>query len=467
MNKDFNEIDKLAKDAFENFEVDFNPEDWNKMEEKLNKKEHLMPYIWLYKGTEAFIFILIIFTVFNFWNTYNVTGSETQLNNEPSKKDNFSVNEYLIASRELRNTNNSGNNMSENSTKDIAEVNNSLALSHNHNDLNMYSNKISNRITDANTNIKSGNRDIEYDNNIVFANGQNNDYKKQSDNFHITENSEVNLRNFNSVTTEHKQIALFQKQSDFQLIKIEPIKLSNKKLNPGDGVEEGKEFGIKSNFKFPKLYRRQMRAAVFAGADINFNNSLGQGKIGFSLTGLIEQELSDRFSIRAGLQVSRKAFEHNFTREYSNPLNENSIYSSEVNQNTTVTMLSMPIHFNTVLYRDEKWRISLSAGLAAGMLTNRFVNGTQRTSIIQNSGSLTNISEINGNAYRNGLLQGGNAAQNFFMSASVGADVERQLGDRVTLFVQPLFCHNLNSLGPDKELYRQISLNAGIKAVIR
>jgi predicted adenine nucleotide alpha hydrolase (AANH) superfamily ATPase len=62
MNKDFNEIDKLAKDAFENYEVDFNPEDWNKMEQKLNKKEHLMPYIWLYKGTEAFIFLLIIFT---------------------------------------------------------------------------------------------------------------------------------------------------------------------------------------------------------------------------------------------------------------------------------------------------------------------------------------------------------------------------------------------------------------------
>ena len=78
MNKDFNEIDKLAKDAFENFEVDFNPEDWKRMEQKLNKKEHLMPYILLYKGTEAFVFLLIIFTAFNIWNFYADDSSNNQ-----------------------------------------------------------------------------------------------------------------------------------------------------------------------------------------------------------------------------------------------------------------------------------------------------------------------------------------------------------------------------------------------------
>jgi hypothetical protein len=68
--------------------------------------------------------------------------------------------------------------------------------------------------------------------------------------------------------------------------------------------------------------------AIYAGADINFNNVLGQGKIGFSLTALIEQEISDRFAIRSGLQISHKSFENIYTKEYVNPLDENSVISS-------------------------------------------------------------------------------------------------------------------------------------------
>jgi hypothetical protein len=461
MNKDFNEIDKLAKDAFENYEVDFNPEDWNKMEQKLNKKEHLMPYIWLYKGTEAFIFLLIIFTAFNFFNAFNEKGDESKTNNLQhviNAKD--SGKDRLLSSNEQHKTVKTESNSGEKTEINNAELNNATKEEKNNNQFNGITNTSSQIIFSSDSRFtKAENISKNLLNEVPFNNF--------TDGIISNNNStEVENNAVNSFLAENKATTK-ENKSEYQIIKIDLINLSKKHLNPGDGVEEGKGFGIKSNFKFPKLYRRQMRAAIYAGADINFNNVLGQGKIGFSLTALIEQEISDRFAIRSGLQISHKSFENIYTKEYVNPLDENSVISSEITRNTTLAMVSMPIHLNTVLYRDEKWRISLSTGIAAGMLTNRFVNGTQRSSIAQGAGSITNISEINGNAYRNGALQGGNAAQNFFMAASLGADIERQLGDRVTLFVQPMFSHNINRLGADKERYGQISLNAGIKAVIR
>ena len=461
MNKDFNEIDKLAKDAFENYEVDFNPEDWNKMEQKLNKKEHLMPYIWLYKGSEAFIFLLIIFTAFNIFYTYNEKENDSNVNNyQLTTNDKTLQKEGFISSNDLNKTVISGGNLNEEQVKKNAEVNNSTKEEKNNNQLNIATNTGRENVSNSDSRfIKAENTAQNLLNETPFNNFTNGLFSNNK-------STEVENNAVNSFLAENKA-SVKENKSEYQVIKIDPIKLTKKHLNPGDGVEEGKGFGIKSNFKFPKLYRRQMRAAVYAGADINFNNVLGQGKIGFSFTGLFEQEISDRFAIRSGLQICHKSFENVYTTQYLNPFDENSVILSEITRNTKLAMVSMPIHLNTVLYRDEKWRISLSTGIAAGMLTNRFVSGNQRSSVAQSSGTITNISEINGNAYRNGALQGGNAVQNFFMAASLGADVERQLGDRLTLFVQPMFSHNINRLGADKERYGQISLNAGIKAVIR
>ena len=66
-NKDFDKIDDLANDAFHDFEVDYNPEDWKLMEAKLDNKEHRLSHIWLYKGIEALLLVMILFTAVNFW----------------------------------------------------------------------------------------------------------------------------------------------------------------------------------------------------------------------------------------------------------------------------------------------------------------------------------------------------------------------------------------------------------------
>lgn len=64
--KDFDFIDEFARDALGDFEVDFNPDDWDRMEEALDKKKHLRPRLWLLKSVELGILVLAIFTIFNF-----------------------------------------------------------------------------------------------------------------------------------------------------------------------------------------------------------------------------------------------------------------------------------------------------------------------------------------------------------------------------------------------------------------
>lgn len=450
MDKNFNDIDKLAKEAFENFETEFNPEDWKLMEEKLNKKEHLMPYIWLYKGTEIMVFLLILFTAFNFWNSYKETKTNaTELTFAESKSVNSDISEKIKANSVNNAVNETqlANKIQQSKTgQEIA--NNS---SYNNSQSTKSVNQPSLTFKEANDALENReNANLTENANLVDNTVQNSIFAESTTDLNATSNGESNNETF-----------LYAKT-----INIPALSFDKKKLNPGDGVEEGKGFGIKTNFKFPKIYRRQQRATFYAGADINFNNSLGQGKLGLSVGALIEQEISDRFAVRSGILMNRKSFENVFEKTYVNPIDENSIIQSEINQKTTVVMLSLPVFLNTVLYRDEKWKVSLSTGFAAGMLSNRFVSGTQRSTLSQASGTLTNISQLNSGSYPKGVLQGGLASQNFFMSAAIGADVERQLGDRITLFVQPMFSHHLNKI-ESTEIYRQLSLNAGIKTVIK
>jgi hypothetical protein len=454
MQKDFNDIDKLAREAFDNFEVDFNPEDWKRMEEKLNKKEHLMPHIWLYKGVEAMLLLLLVFTAFNIW----YANSDTDSNGKNSHSKDALNNQFA----DVKNT-------------EIAQSNKKETLSSNKNSASLPSESLNNVNTEELA-TKANSHNTAKAN--LSANLKNSTKNSNFENVNVSDNN-IDRNSFSGLNTDSKladelvapsnnNISIQKDIETFNILsnnEILPIKLSSNKIGPGD--EEGKGISIKNNYKFPKIYRRQMRAALYGAADINFANSLGDASPGMSIGAFIENEISERFSIRSGILTSRKSFEKSFIKIYDNSAVEGLVYESKVNQTTTVSMLYIPVFFNTIVKRSEKWRISVNTGVSAAMLTNRFVSGTQRTSINQASGALTNISELNGNNYEKGFFQGGDAAQNFFMTVGLGMDVERQLGDRVTLFVQPMFNYALKTAGLDKDRFNQLSLNVGIKGVLR
>ena len=59
-------IDDLARKAFENMEVPYQPEDWDLMEARLDKERKLQGQLLFFKGVEVALVLFALWTVFQF-----------------------------------------------------------------------------------------------------------------------------------------------------------------------------------------------------------------------------------------------------------------------------------------------------------------------------------------------------------------------------------------------------------------
>ena len=220
MDKNFNDIDKLAREAFENFETEFNPEDWKLMEEKLNKKEHLMPYIWLYKGTEIMVFLLILFTAFNFWNSYKETKINTT---ELTFADSKSVNSDISEKSKENSLNNAVNETQ--LTNKIQQSSTGQEIANNSNYNKSQSTKSVNQSSLAskeanNTLANRENANLLENAKLADHSVQNSIFAESTSDLNATTNDESNNETFLNAKT----------------INIPVLSFDKKKLNPGDGV---------------------------------------------------------------------------------------------------------------------------------------------------------------------------------------------------------------------------------------
>jgi len=63
---DMDFIDKIARDAFEDFEMPYQDGDWELLEKELDKGSHRLKKLWLIKGLEAGLLALGLFTIVHF-----------------------------------------------------------------------------------------------------------------------------------------------------------------------------------------------------------------------------------------------------------------------------------------------------------------------------------------------------------------------------------------------------------------
>jgi hypothetical protein len=480
MYNDFDKIDKLAKDALRDYEMDFNPEDWKKMEARLDKKEHKIPRIFLMKTIEASLILLVLFTAFNVFYYQNElrASNDIKLNrqdNNTALAQVFFTSDEAESSKKIDNTNvknekkniilNSNTSKKENYKSDKTVLAEALKETYKTNKAS--SDKFSSS-SSKNSNFKSitKNKDRGNTNEVSKSLGTNFDKNisvvYQNDNG-VTENN----NNFISNSDRSDKITL---NSDLKLISIETIKEirnQNKKDGNGDPVEEGKGYTLKNDFKFPKLYHRQISAAAFAGAEMNFANKIGNENVGFSFGVFFEYEISNRFAFRTAFITSRKNFSKTYNTILDRTAEEGVIYYSKIDQNTGVSVFSVPVLFNGIIIRNEKWKISATAGPSLSLLTHRFVSGEKRTDVMQSSGNVTAITDLNPNDFEKGLLQGAKAENNIFVAAMLGVEIERQLGNRVSIFVQPLYSVGLTKIGDEKDRLQNLSINIGLKGIIK
>ena len=475
MNKDFDKIDEMAHEAFQNYEVDFNPEDWSLMEAKLDKKEHRIAHIWMYKGIEALLLVLILFTAINFWTLQDnnslsaIEETDKELINLPEQETTNS--NFIKEENAVDEISNKESGTSANGVENFAGHETILPkTSQNNNDHNQTTTRHTNHINNsfaghnsAVTHTKSKNAALSTLNTNTIKNSgiDHTDHQKGN------ANGSAALKTLALGQNTGSNEKLFAENSSTSI--IAPLDITKTKIvdHNGGGKEEGTAINIESNFKFPKIYHRQLRIGVYSGAEVNLSNSMGDARLGMAFGVMLENEISDRFAIRSGLVISRKNYENTYTRIIDRTATEGILYQSEIYKKTALGTIQIPVALNVIAYRDSKWKLSFNAGVAAQFLTHRHVSGTQRTRLYQQAGGMVSIVEINPNTQEKGAWQGGLMSTNTYFVGAVGFELERRLGDRVSLFIQPVYQHDFTPVGNAQDIIHTVSVNVGLKTIVK
>lgn len=496
MNKDFDNMDELARDAFQNFEVDFNPEDWKLMEAKLDKKEHHLPRIWLFKGIEALVLTLLIFTSINLWysqsdgtlassteesgeteNTFNLPELSTEFTNAGTLSEN-SIQEQLSTANdkpldetsdvvlgssdsEIINTTNSTNT---NLPKNYTTTSQNQAFNTGGNATDKKANKTNSNV--EKTGLKNSSNNNNKGTTTTELERVETPLATQVDRFENASETKINPEKTNLTHQE----ALQNEFSKNSALLIEPIDITKTKIidnNGGGGKDEGTVVKIENNFKFPKIYYRQLRIGIYSGGEMNLPNAMGTARLGMAFGVMIENEISDRFAIRSGLVISRKNYENDYVSFIDRSATEGMVYRSEIFKKTTLGTIQLPVALNYIAFRDNKWKFSLNIGVAAQLLTHRHIFGTQRTTLYQDAGGMVSVAEINPNTQEKGVWQGGATGENTYFVGLAGFELERRLGDRISLFLQPVYQHDFTPIGKSKDYIHTVSVNVGLKTILK
>jgi hypothetical protein len=487
MLRDLNDIDKLAREALQNFEMDYNPEDWKLLEQRLDKKDHRKPKIILYKSIEAFLLLVLLLTAANFlFNSTQTVLAEENIDKANAEK---LLNYNQSNDGNLNNTQNGrALAMADNSTvkeKVVKKINESKVKSKEAKSY-LVSNKNTNqnetnhltlsksKNTTVNNYIKGKDEKLnQSSDNLKSSDNGNSNSKSISNSISNLNPAELDSKNetVNIVTTDNEDSkstlseSIFN-ASDFKIFlpkaDLENIPYADSKRGASD-IENLKALEYKPKFNLPKFYHRQTRLVIFGGADYNFKNTIGNNHIGFSTGLMMENEISRRIYIRSGLIYSSKSFEKQYDYIIDRRADVGLIYLCKVDQKTNISVLSFPLQLNTIFFKDKKWKLSANLGASVSLLVGRTVNGTQRT----NMGSVTALTDLNASNFERGLFQKGNADNNIFFNLLGGFDIERQLSDRVNIFAQPLYNFGLTKVGESKDRLQNISLNVGLKIIIK
>ncbi|BDS13383.1 porin family protein [Aureispira anguillae] len=511
-NKDFDNIDKLAQDAFEQFEVEFDPmdwmdmqsklraessidqmakdalkdyeaafdkRDWRRLEKQLDKKKNLYPHVWWLKGAEIGVMTLLLFTIFNLTTNKNHHNHSNQNYDKtttltPSSSSDFSTTKhndsevFPIKERATqdpsskvakgsspqamleRNEASSHPGQMEGAQKRLAQnslihptkVNNYENSSSLVENQELSNNEVPNQTTSGFTGK---------DGTIVSSNSTTNG--DQNDPSTLFSNDLARIEN----TATSANISDNDKtmRSMFSILEIPTIELTEG-IKTTDPIFELK----KAKLELPYNCKSYLGGVVVVGA--NFATSLGGTSVGYGAGLTMDSELSPRIAIKTGLIASYKKYELNELITLDKTSVDGKIYEIDQSKTTNLLVLEIPLEVQYTFFKNEKWKIYATAGLVANIISSRTYNGFQKT----NANGLSISTEINSSNYERGAFEGGDFTKNTFLSVGGGLGLERQLGDKISLYILPSYRHALTTTGSDKDLIHSFGVNIGIKTAL-
>jgi len=498
-------IDKIAKDALKDHEVPFDVRDWKRLEKQLDKKDHLYPAIWWMKSAEVGMVALLIFTIFNlstnnnknetlqpnqnYDNTTTLTPSSSDSNQnnantqsddtykinekeaQPKTTDENQVQAMLITNEnsEVDNTSADNNNYStttknNNSTKNNVNKTSTVATSVTDNTDKSNNNK--NYTSIVSTTEENGNEvpnqtgnsftgeDGTANNSIVSTtDNNNNSLTLNSSNLdNRTGNFATTIKEKNNVPQNNKNLTLTR--SKFSILEITTLDAKNLgalKQKTTDPLFELKKLKL----DLPYHCKTFVGGVVAIGA--NFANSMGGTSIGYGAGFVMASELSARIALKSGLLFAFRKHElkENYTLQSVDGSNS---YEVEKTKVSNLVIVEMPLDFQYTFFKNEKWKIYATTGISANLIGSRTYTGSQKTT---NQG-LSVSTDINSDDYERGLFEGGQFTNNVFLSLGGGVGLERQLGDKISLYLLPTYRHAITPIATD--FMSSFSINIGVKS---
>jgi hypothetical protein len=519
-NKDFDNIDKLAQNAFENFEVEFDPmgwadlqsklrtessidqvakdalkdykvpfdkKDWIRLEKQLDKERDLMPHIWWLKSAEAGVMALLLFTIFNVTSSnqpphthstenYDRTTTLTPssiFNNATTTKDKNSTfqmqeKDAAASNNELKepqafNEQTETNSSKPTITKNASSDNNSINNSFNANQFVTASKtNHSNSTTATNTTTDDKNTSTvlatRFNGNEVPNQTNKNGFTGKDgtvNTLSTTTDKDVtnNLPGIENTATENFTTDKDITRSVFSVLQIPT-------LDAKDGIKTTDPiFELKrAKLELPFRGKNYVGAVVSTGS--NFATSMGGTSVGYSAGLTFTSEFSRKLSIQTGAVIAYNKYDLNEVI-LIDKIDGN---TQEINQSKTshLVIVEIPLDVQYTFFQSDKWKIYGTAGIVANVISSRTYTGAQ----VSATNGISLKEDLNSNNFERGAFEGGQIDQNIFLSIGGGLGLERQLGDKISLYILPVYRHGITPSGLNKDNINSFSVNIGIKTAL-
>lgn len=173
-----------------------------------------------------------------------------------------------------------------------------------------------------------------------------------------------------------------------------------------------------------------------------------------------------KWGIEGGIGYSQKTFQPKLKVEiYSGNVN-NGYYGAYI-QEVSAHLVAIPVHLNRQLGKLGRWNLSAVGGTTAQFAAKKqyktktiYYPGLSQSTI---PGGNTGPKTLKAGR---GTFENGSIADNFYLSADAGLRIERKVGSRAALFLEPMLQGTLTrkGIGPDPSRIHTLSLRAGVIA---
>ena len=182
-----------------------------------------------------------------------------------------------------------------------------------------------------------------------------------------------------------------------------------------------------------------------------------------------------KWGFETGVIYNHKSYPPNFINQF-NPDGNKNLLESEYFQDIQLEILQIPVHAQYFMVNQPKWRVYASSGVSLNLLlTPIYQISETRAALVTTPppsappGGEPDKSLKNKTEFPQGILHGDGLKGNSYLTANFGIGIERSVGSRWSVFAQPNYQHYLskNGLRPFKDKFYTFSLSVGTRVTIK